>query len=95
MAHLEEPGPEAGTETDTVDEEVVAVEVQDGAAVGEGVDMLAVAGVAQPRDRTDGEAGVRRARGRGVGGAEVATPDKGSSGRQRPPRPKRCNGKDS
>lgn len=75
-----------------VDEELVAVEVRGGAAVAEGVDTLAVAGVAQPwgKTETDGEEGVRRA-GLGVAGeVEVVTSAKGS-GRPRLLRLKRCN----
>lgn len=73
-----------------VDEELVAVEVRGGAAVAEGVDTLAVAGVAQPWGKTDGEEGVRRA-GLGVAGeVEVVTSAKGS-GRPRLLRLKRCN----
>lgn len=71
----EAPGEEPGAETETVDEEVVAVEVRGGAAVAEGVETLAAAGAAQSLGKTDGRGGVRCARGLGV---EVAAPARGS-----------------
>lgn len=80
-----------GQEAETVDGEVVAVEVRGGAAAAEGVGTLAVAGAAQWWGKTDGGGRARRARGLGVGGVEVVTSAKGS-GRPRPPRLKRCEG---